>query len=110
MVKRRYKRRNPGQTGRRNNYPEDYEDNDSDDSNLKRKAKPSPKIINKKKQKVDKQPMLEKQKQNNPISEVVVEDDSLLDGLSQNSIHTIGTLYTFCCYIAIKLRCLSLTE
>lgn len=122
VLKRRYRKRNPGQTGRRNNYPDDYE-NDSDDSNLKRKADPSPNISRKKskvnKQKVLEQPLPENLKkkskkvetQPDPISEeVIMEDDSFLEGMSQQSIHTIGTLYILFCYNTKKLIYLLLTK
>jgi hypothetical protein len=97
-TKRRYKKKNPGQTSRRHNYPAGYsDDDDSTDhsvrSDRKRKANTLPNK-NQKKLKKDEQKMGSKSKtaeQNHNVN--VRDDDSFLEGLSQESIQTLGMLY-----------------
>jgi hypothetical protein len=106
-TKRRYRKGNPGEKSRRNQYPPGYDDHAahyddfSDDDSVKPKAK---------KVKIDKLPKeLKKPHRKNTNeksidikeNDVVVlrDDDSFLEGFSQ-SIHTIGTFYIFyVCFI-----------
>jgi hypothetical protein len=99
-TKRRYRKGNPGEKSRRNQYPPGYDDHPnyddfSDDDYVKPKAK---------KIKIDKLPKELKNSHKKITSEksivikendvVVRDDDSFLEGFSQ-SIHTIGTFYVF---------------
>ena len=96
-TKRRYRKGNPGEKSRRNQYPPGYDDV-SEDECLKPKAK---------KVKIDKFPnelensrnivTIEKSiviAENDELPVVLRDHDSFLEGFSQ-SIHTIGTCYIF---------------
>ena len=93
-TKRRYRKGNLGQTGRNKKYPSGFSDDDdsSDHSNRKRKANTIPNKIQKK---------LKNNEQNIGSKSKTVEQNpniNIRDGLSQQSIQTLGMLYyVFCC-------------